>query len=315
MEFKDYYQTLGVEPTAGEAELKTAYRRLARKYHPDVSKEPGAEEHFKEIAEAYEVLGDPQKRAEYDELRRYGSRGQRFEPPPGWRGGAGDFEDLRRSGDFDFSEFFESLFGAGRGAGGQARSRRGRDLEVELPLFLEETLGNEAKPVTITVPRYAADGRRLGEQQKSLNVKIPRGVLDGERIRVKGQGAPGIGGGPAGDLYLVIRFVPHPLFEVDGHDLLLTVPLAPWEAALGTRIEVPTLDGRIQLSVPANSQTGQRLRIRGKGLATRHGGHGDLYALLKVVMPPGSDARSRELWTQLAGQAAFDPRSNWRRQA
>ncbi|CAD5107021.1 curved DNA-binding protein [Zestomonas carbonaria] len=314
MEFKDYYAALGVAPDADEKAIKTAYRRLARKYHPDVSKEADAEDKFKEVAEAYEVLGDAQKRAEYDELRRYGGRqGQSFEPPPGWHSAAGGFDDPHGRHE-DFSDFFESLFGAARSRG-QPRSHRGRDLEVELPIFLEESQSGEAKQVSFSLPQFDAAGRRIGDAQKTLNVKIPRGVVDGERIRLKGQGGPGINGGAAGDLYLVIRLVPHPLFDVDGRDLIVTVPVAPWEAALGAKVEVPTLGGRIHLSIPANSQTGQRLRIKGKGLADKQDGHGDLYALLKVVMPPRSDEDARELWRQLADRAGFDPRSTWSRQA
>ncbi|MBM7061280.1 curved DNA-binding protein [Pseudomonas sp. UL073] len=314
MDFKDYYAVLDVAPDADDKTIKTAYRRLARKYHPDVSKESGAEDKFKEVAEAYEVLGDAQKRAEYDELRRYGGRqGQAFEPPPGWQSHAGGFHGSAHGEDADFSDFFESLFGAAAREQGRSRARRGRDLEVELPLFLEESQSGAAKPVTLQIPQFGDDGRRQADAQKTLNVKIPVGTGDGERIRLKGQGAPGVAGGPAGDLYLVIRLVPHPLFDVDGRDLLITVPLAPWEAALGAKVAVPTLDGRIQLSVPADSQSGQRLRIRGKGLADRQGGHGDLYAVLKVVMPPRSEAAARELWQQLAERAGFDPRASWSR--
>ncbi|MCY1273792.1 Curved DNA-binding protein [compost metagenome] len=311
MDFKDYYAVLGVEADADDKTIKTAYRRLARKYHPDVSQEAGAEDRFKEVAEAYEVLGDAQKRAEYDELRRYGGRqGQPFEPPPGWQSHAGGSEGMH--GEQDFSDFFESLFGAARGRA-QPRARRGRDLEVELPIFLEESQSGDSKSVAFALPQFGDDGRRLADVQKTLNVKIPAGVADGERIRLKGQGAPGGAGGPAGDLYLVIRLVPHPLFDVDGRDLIVTVPVAPWEAALGAKVTVPTLGGRIHLSVPADSQSGQRLRIKGKGLADKQGGHGDLYALLKVVMPPRSDEAARELWKQLSERAAFDPRASWSR--
>lgn len=314
MEFKDYYALLGVEPDADDKAIKTAYRRLARKYHPDVSKEAGAEDKFKEVAEAYEVLGDATKRAEYDELRRYGGRqGQSFEPPPGWQSHAGGFHGSAQGEDVDFSDFFESLFGARARSHSQPRAHRGRDLEVELPLFLEESQNGESKAVGLGIPQFSADGRRQADQQKTLNVKIPVGVSDGERIRLKGQGAPGVNGGENGDLYLVVRLVPHPLFDVDGRDLIVTVPVAPWEAALGAKVEVPTLAGRIQLSIPADSQSGQRLRVKGKGLADKQGGHGDLYAQLKVVMPGRADEASRELWKQLSERAAFDPRAGWSR--
>ncbi len=312
MEFKDYYQTLGVAPDAELKDIKTAYRKLARKYHPDLNPEAGAEDKFKAVAEAWEVLKDPGRRAEYDELRRYGgSRGQQFEPPPGWEssGGAG-FQQF----DGDFSDFFNSIFGGGfnRQEPPGARGRPGQDIEIELPLFLEETLEAVSKPVAYRVPAVV-DGQ-LQELKKSLKVTIPAGVSDGERIRVRGQGAPGRGEGAAGDLYLHIRLVPHPLFDVEGHNLLVTVPIAPWEAALGAKITVPTLSGKISLTIVPNSQSGQKLRVAGKGLPSR-AGRGDLYAVLKVVMPKDSSAPTRALWEQLAEQAAFDPRAEWGKSA
>lgn len=315
MEFKDYYAMLGVEPSADEKTIKTAYRRLARKYHPDMNKEAGAEDKFKEVAEAYEVLGDAKKRAEYDQLRQYGRAGENFEVPPGWQHAGGFGGQHEHFGGSDFSDFFESIFGGQPGAHHRARPpRRGRDIELEMPVFLEETLAEQTKPVEYVLPNYDEHGRRQPDQHKSLNVKIPAGVADGERIRVKGQGGQGSAGGPNGDLYLVIRLVPHPLFDVDGHDLIVTVPLAPWEAALGARVEVPTLSGRINLTIPADSQTGQRLRIKGKGLQSKHAA-GDLYAVLKVVMPPRNDENARQLWAQLRDAAGFDPRSQWSKQA
>lgn len=312
MEFKDYYKILGVEPDADKTAIKAAYRRLARRYHPDVSSEADAEAHFKEVSEAYEVLKDAEKRAEYDELRRYGRHGKQFEPPPGWHasssfdGGAGGFGG--------FSDFFETIFGGGRFHEEPSHARggfgaRGRDIELEMPIFLEDTLSEESKPVSFEVTELDGQGRPVRRQRK-LNVKIPAGVTDGERIRLKGQGAPGLHGGTNGDLYLRIRLVPHPLYDVEGHNLIITVPLAPWEAALGARIEIPTLHGRIQLRIPANSQSGQRLRIRGKGLPGR-GHQGDLFAVLKVVMPPGHDERTEALWRELSSAAAFDPRREW----
>ena len=320
MDFKDYYKILGVEPTADEKAIKTAYRKLARKYHPDVSKERDAEDKFKEANEAYEVLGDAAKRAEYDEIRKYGGQhGRPFQAPPGWEsrggGGAGGF-----GGGGDFSDFFSSIFGsAGRGNGNpfgraqQQRSagRRGQDVEMELAVFLEETLANESKKISFQVPQHNAMGQRTGDTTKTLNVKIPAGVTDGERIRLKGQGAPGVGGGANGDLYLVIRFAPHPLFDVEGHDLIITVPLAPWEAALGTKVEMPTLTGKVNLTIRPDSQSGQRLRIKGMGLANKQGQRGDLYAQLKVVMPAQSDAATRELWNKLSEKAGFNPRTQW----
>jgi curved DNA-binding protein len=317
MEFKDYYKVLGVEPGADDAAIKTAYRKLARKYHPDVSKEKDAEQQFKEVAEAYEVLKTAEKRAEYDELRQYAQQGRPFEPPPGWQPQSqGGFEGNFGQSGQDFSEFFESIFGnashAHRGhAHGRSHGRRGQDVEMEFPLLLEETLQEQAKQVALQIPQYSADGQPLPVLNKTLNVKIPAGTGDGERIRLKGQGVPGIGGAPNGDLYLIIRLVPHPLFDVEAHNLILTVPLAPWEAALGCKVTVPTLSGKINLTIPANTQSGQRLRIKGKGLINKLGGQGDLYALFRIVIPAQADAATRELWTQLADKAAFDPRSEW----
>jgi len=312
MEFKDYYKILGVEPDADKTEIKAAYRRLARRYHPDVSSEADAEAHFKEVSEAYEVLKDAQKRAEYDELRRYGRHGKQFEPPPGWQASTAFGGDGEAFG--GFSDFFESIFGGGRrfhdsAARGRGFSARGQDIELEMPIFLEDTLSEESKPVSFEVTEQDPQGRPV-RRRRTLNVKIPAGVVDGERIRLKGQGGAGLHGGASGDLYLRIRLVPHPLYDVEGHNLIITVPLAPWEAALGARIEVPTLHGRIQLRIPPHSQSGQRLRIKGKGLPGR-GHHGDLYAVLKVVMPARHDGRTEALWRELAEAADFDPRSEW----
>ena len=317
MEFKDYYEILGVKPDADTKAIKTAYRRLARKYHPDVSTEHNAENRFKEVSEAYEVLGDAGKRAEYDQLRQYGRQGQQFTPPPGWEGGSDGFS----FGGGDYSEFFEAIFGGGfkrkaRSSRGFTSSEdmfstRGQDVELELPIFLEDTLKDAPRSVEYNLPHYGEQGR-LEDIRKNLKVRIPRGVADGERIRLKGQGGPGYGDGPAGDLYLRIRLVPHPLFDVSGQDLTITLPVTPWEAALGAKVNVPTLDGRITLNVAPDSQSGQRLRVKGKGLPKRgkDSGRGDLYVILKVVMPDKSSEQSIKLWRQLAQSAGFDPRAN-----
>jgi curved DNA-binding protein len=310
MDFKDYYKILGVEPDADLKAIKTAYRRLARKYHPDVSEDKDAEAKFKDIAEAYAALKDPEKRAEYDELRKYGQHGQRFEPPPDWQS---SFQH-----DDDFSDFFESIFGSrGPRAGRQQYTQRethfnlrGQDIETELPIFLEETLADERKTISYHLPHYDKEGRRLADIKKTLNVKIPKGVSEGERIRLKGQGGPGIGTGASGDLYLHIRLVPHPLFDVEGHNLTITVPISPWEAVLGTKVEVPTLSGSINLTLPPNSQTGKRLRIKGKGLPSKTGS-GDLYAVVKIVIPERSDEETKKIWESLSKKIKFNPRSEW----
>lgn len=321
MEFKDYYDILGVKPDAEKADIKKAYRKLARKYHPDVSSEHNAEKQFKEVSEAWEVLGNDERRAEYDQLRKYGRKGESFTPPPGWDGAssAGGFEFHQQG---DFSDFFSSIFGGGFGQqrGRSSRgfdssedfySARGQDVEIDMPVFLEETLKDESKTIEYRLPKYDEHGR-VSQVNKTLKVKIPKGVSHGERIRLKGQGGPGYGKGAAGDLYLRIKLVPHPQFDAVGHDLHLTLPIAPWEAALGTKITVPTLDGKISLTVAPGSQTGQRLRVKGKGLPTKTG-RGDLFVILKVVMPEKVDAESKKLWEQLQKlQAGFDPRREFK---
>ncbi|MBT8147839.1 MAG: DnaJ domain-containing protein [Gammaproteobacteria bacterium] len=315
MEFKDYYDILGVKSDDDKPTIKKAYRRLARKYHPDVSSEHNAEKKFKEVSEAYEVLGDDTKRAEYDQLRRYGRKGESFTPPPDWDGfSGGGAEDSAYQG--DFSEFFENIFGGGfagarhssRGFTGSEdfHSTRGQDVEIDMPVFLEDTIKDEAKTIEYRLPHYGATGR-LEDIKKTLRVKIPKGVNDGERIRLKDQGGPGFGNGPAGDLYLKIKLVPHPLFDVAGPDLSLTLPITPWEAALGANVTVPTLSGKINLNIKPDSQSGTRMRVKGKGLPGKNA-PGDLYVILKIVMPAESDEQSRKHWQALAEIADFNPR-------
>jgi curved DNA-binding protein len=311
VEFKDYYKILGVKTEDDKKAIKTAYRRLARKYHPDVSKEHDAEAQFKLVAEAYEVLSSDEKRAEYDQLRQYGSQGQPFTPPPGWQHGEG-----AGYSEGDYSDFFESIFGADfhhRATGAHARSedrfsRRGQDIEIDMPIFLEDTLSDETKTIAYNLPHYGETGR-MEDIRKTLKVKIPKGVTDKERIRLKGQGAPGFGNGTPGNLYLKIKLVPHPLFDVIGNDLSITVPVAPWEAALGASIEVPTLSGQIKVTIKPDSQSGNRLRIKGKGLSGKKS-QGDLHVILKIVIPDKTDAESAELWKTLASKSSFNPRSD-----
>jgi len=320
MEFKDFYLALGVEPTADDKTIKTAYRKLARLYHPDVSKHANAEEKFKEIAEAYEVLHNSEKRAEYDELRLARSRG--FDPRNRQTGAGSssntDFNSTSEA-DQDFADFFNSIFGSQNTRNRQGRQQqphhddmnlhRGRDLEMEWPVMLEDTLTDTTKSIEFMIPHYDTQGQ-LHETKKTLNVKIPAGVSDGERIRLKGQGAPAQGVGVNGDLYLRIRLIPHPLFDIEGHNLILTLPLAPWEAALGAKITLPTLSGKINLTIPSNSQSGERLRIKGKGLVNKNG-VGDLFVTLKIVNPAVVNEDIKQLWSQLAKTANFDPRAEW----
>ena len=311
MEFKDYYQILGVDPDADDKTIKAAYRRLARKFHPDVSTEQDAEEKFKELAEAYEVLKDAEKRAQYDMLRQQGGAGP-FQPPPGWQPGGFD----SAGGDFQggFSDFFEQIFGQARhgsrqGYSRQQFARRGEDVELTLAIFLEDACSGESRTISYEVPGFDEQGHLL-RQQRTLKVKIPAGVIEGERIRLKGQGAPGIGDAPAGDLYLQVRFAPHPLYLVEGATLTITVPIAPWEAALGCKLTVPTLEGSINLTVPANSQNGKRMRIKGRGLG-KDDNRGDLYVLLRISMPAVASEQEQALWRQLSEVSSYDPRANW----
>lgn len=310
MDFKDYYQLLGVSPDADSKAIKTAYRKLARKYHPDMNPDPGAEEKFKEVAEAYEVLKDEGRRAEYDELRQRGGRRETgFEPPPGWQTNSGFNGADSTHFEEDFSEFFNSMFrGSSAEPGRQPRGSRGQDAEIEMPIFLEETASETSKLVEYQIPVY--ENGEFKDVKKSLKVKIPAGIVDGERIRLKGQGGYAQGDAPHGDLYLHIRLVPHPLFDVEGANLVITVPLAPWEAALGTKVTVPTLTGKINLTIAPDSQAGKRLRIKGKGMRTKTGA-GDMFALLKIVMPSAANDEVKALWQSLSEKASFDPRAEW----
>lgn len=319
MDFKDYYKILGVEQDADLKEIKKAYRKFALKFHPDMNAAEDAEEKFKEVAEAYEVLKDTNRRAEYDELRKYGgSAGQSFQPPPDWQSSTQGFGG--NTDGADFSDFFNNIFGArggqhGRGGAGFGDSGhgdsfafKGQDAEIEVPVFLEDTLKTESKTIEFMQP-FIVNGQ-VKQRKKTLKVKIPVGISDGERIRLKGQGGAGQSGGPNGDLYLHIRLVPHPLFDVQGHDLILTVPLAPWEAALGAKVTIPTLTGKITLSIPANSQSGQKLRVKGKGLKSKTR-QGDLFAVLKIVIPPTGNDKAKKLWQDLADTVSFNPRMEW----
>ena len=311
MEFKDYYKILGVSDAADTADIKKAYRKLARKYHPDVSKEADAEARFKEVGEAYEVLGDPEKRAEYDQIRQLGTRGYRQGTAGAGTGAGPGFseEDLSRQ----FTDFFDSIFGGmggGRRQAGsdwqQAFNQRGQDMHHKIALFLEEAASGVQRQIRLQVPEVDAYGR-AHRRTKTLNVKIPPGVVAGQRIRLAGQGGPGVGDGAAGDLFLEIELAPHPVFGVDGKDLLLTLPVTPWEAALGARVKAPTLTGQVNLTVPKGSASGQRLRLKGKGLGRNPAG--DLIVTLQVTVPRRHSDEALALYQKLAQtEADFDPR-------
>jgi curved DNA-binding protein len=306
MQFKDYYSLLGVARDATAEDIKRAYRRLARKYHPDVSKETDAEERFKEVQEAYEVLKDPEKRAAYDQLGRDYRPGQEFRPPPDWGSG---FEFSGPGGAAGFSDFFEQLFGAGspftRGRPGRGFDLRGEDHHAQMELSLEQAYAGGVHTLELRRPEAGPDGR-VSLRQRRLNVRIPAGVTDGQVIRLAGQGSPGHGRGGQGDLYLTVSLLPHRLFAVDKRDVTLSLPVAPWEAALGATVQVPTLGGTVELRIPGGSRAGQKLRLKGRGLPGSP--PGDQYVVLQIVLPPADTPRARELYEQMRKELGFDPR-------
>lgn len=312
MQYKDYYKILGVDRKADQEEIKKVYRKLARKFHPDVSKEKDAEAKFKEVGEAYEVLKDPQKRAAYDQLGTY-QAGQNFRPPPGWEqqftaSQGGNYADL------DLGDLFSELFGmsagsrAGRGRTGHATA--GQDYEATVHISLEDAYRGTEVSLQLSVPEYAPDGsvRRV---PKTIKVRIPKGVTDGQKMRVPGKGGAGLHGGPHGDLYLNIQLHAHPLFKPSGHDLYLEVPITPWEAALGATIEVPSLEGNVRLKIKEGARAGQKLRLAGKGLPKPGGGHGDFYAVVQIVTPTVLSERERDLFKELAQVSSFNPRGHF----
>jgi curved DNA-binding protein len=306
MKYKDYYKILGVSRNASTDEIKKAYRRLARKYHPDVSKEAGAEEKFKEVNEANDVLSDAEKRAAYDQLGYY-RPGQDFRPPPGWGERFGS-----RGAEFagmDFSDLFSQLFGGGMGAAGMHAGRRpgfrghaaprGQDMEASISLTLEEAFHGVEKQLALSA---AGEG--------SIRFRVPPGALPGKRLRLAGKGRASPYGGASGDLYLHIQIAPHPRYRLDGKDIYLDTPVAPWEAALGVSLLVPTLSGNMRVKVPAGARSGQKLRLPGRGMPAKEGA-GDFYVQLQMVLPAVLSEEARQRLEQLAKACAFDPRPDF----
>jgi curved DNA-binding protein len=308
MEYKDYYKILGIDRKAGQDEIKRAYRKLARKYHPDVNKDPAAEDKFKEMGEAYEVLKDPEKRAAYDRLGSQWQAGQEFHPPPGWDAGFEFSGGGKGFGAGAFSDFFESLFGHGFGGvrGGRTTFRaRGQDHFAKIMIDIEDAYHGAGRSITLRIPEVDDQGQ-LHTRQRTLNVKIPKGIKQGQHIRLAGQGSPGMGGGGAGDLYLEVAFRPHPLYRIDASDLYLDLPVAPWEAALGATVKTPTPAGTVELKIPAGTNSGRKLRLKGRGIPART--PGDFYAVIQIVMPPVKTERDKALFRQMEEQMAFNPR-------
>ncbi|MBK6618640.1 MAG: DnaJ domain-containing protein [Nitrosomonas sp.] len=311
MEYKDYYQIMGVARDATQAEIKQAYRKLARQYHPDVSKEPGAEAHFKEIGEAYEVLKDPEKRAAYNRLGERWKSGQEFQPPPEWDQG---FEfhgrPFSQTDASQFSSFFESLFGKRHQSGrpGQAHGfdLKGQDSHAKISIDLEDIFLGGVRSLMLQHTELGSDGRPQ-IKERTLNVRIPKGILQGQHIRLAGQGSAGQGQGKAGDLYLEVMFKPHPLYKVNGKDISMELPVAPWEAALGEVVQVPTPQGSVDLRIPANSQSGQKLRLKERGIPGA--APGDLYVTLKVVLPPAENEQAKAIYQEMRQKMAFNPRA------
>lgn len=321
VQYKDYYEILGVPRAATDAEIKKSFRKLAREFHPDVAKDKKrAEEKFKEINEAYEVLSDSAKRKKYDELGANWKQGAEFRPPPGYenfagqpfrgRGGAGQnaegFEF--HFGGTGFSDFFEQIFGSrsGRQSGfgraqnfsGEELAERGRDVEGDIMVTLEEAARGSVRTVTV----------RHHSRAESHQVKIPAGVTEGQRLRITGRGEHGSGGGESGDLYLRVRLAKHPDFDVEDHNLIYEAELAPWEAVLGAEISVPTLTGHVNIKIPAGTQSGQKLRVRSRGLPNRNGSTGDLFVVTKIVAPAEISDAEKKLWEQLKRESHFRPR-------
>ncbi len=323
MKFRDYYETLGVARGATEAEIKAAYRKLARKYHPDVNKEVGAEDQFKEIGEAYSVLKDTEKRAAYDRMGANWKNGQDFTPPPNWNDGFeysnGGFDDQHGgfSGGFDGdqSEFFESLFGRGarrqsaRSSNqGQGMHFKGQDHHAKISIDLADAYNGAKRTITLHMPTQDASGH-VSTQERKLDVSIPKGIKAGQNLRLAGQGGPGIGEGGAGDLYLEINFQPNPIFRIDGKDVYLDLPLTPWEAALGATVSFPTPAGStLELTIPAATVAGRKMRLKGKGIPSKE--PGDLYVVPMIALPSAETDAQKEAYQSFEKAFDFNPRTH-----
>jgi len=308
MKYSDYYAALGVERGASQEEIKKSYRRLAQKYHPDVSKEPEAEERFKQIAEAYATLKDPEKRAAYDAL---GTRpqGEEFRPPPDWARQHGGNQQFSFD-DVDFADLFTRFGARGGSPYGEHAAMPGQDFEVPVEISIDDAFRGTTLELQLSMPEYDAAGR-LHRAPHNVKARIPPGAIDGQRLRLPGKGSKGLNGGRHGDLYLDISFKPHRLYRATGHDLFVDLPLAPWEAALGAAVEVPTPAGAVNLKVPAGTSSGQKLRLSGRGLPKPRGGAGDLYAVAQIVVPPQVTERERELFSSLKEASSFEPRRHF----
>lgn len=325
VKFRDYYEVLNVSRGATQEDIQRAYRKLARRYHPDVSKEAGAEDKFKEINEAYQVLSDNEKRKKYDELGANWQAGQDFRPPPGWEtqfthgpGEGPGRTEFHFGGAGDFSDFFETLFGGsgfreafGRGQGGPRAKpvwrERGTDQEATLRITLEEAYHGATKALTLQTQAVNPDGQ-ISTTDKSYEVRIPAGILPGQKIRLTGQGSAGIGGAEKGDLYLRIEIEPHAVCRLEGRHLHMELPVTPWEAALGGEVQLTTLSGSVSLKVPPGARSGQKLRLRGKGMPSPRGIPGDLYVVVSIQVPRELSAKEKELFEELQRESRFNPR-------
>jgi curved DNA-binding protein len=308
VKFKDYYASLGLDRDATESDIKSAYRKLAHKYHPDISKEPGAEVNFKEVSEAYKTLKDPEKRAAYDRLGKH-APGEEMRPPPDWQArdsGSGEsFEDL------DLADLFAGLARGKAGSAGRGSSLSfpGEDYDVRADITIEQAYHGTQLEFSLNMPELNAEGRAVN-MPRTLKVRIPKGATDGKRLRLAGQGGRGFGGGRNGDLYVTIGLKPHRLYRPSGHDLFLDLPLSPWEAALGSSVSVPTPGGPVQLKIPSGTSAGKSFRLAGRGLPQPHQGAGDLLAVTRIVMPQQVTDRERELLKELAAASSFEPRAD-----